>query len=216
MKISNLENIDPKSITNIVFDWGGVIIDIDYHATINAFNKLGLKDFKAFYSQKTQNDFFIQFEIGKVTSEQLRDYIRKELNKELSDEEINDAWCAMLLDIPGSRIETLKKLKSNYRMLLLSNTNQLHEELILPRLNKELGFDFLSLFDNYYLSHHVGMRKPNADIYEHVLSDDGLRASETLFIDDTEMNIDAAASLDIYSCYLQPGSDIVELFKDWE
>jgi putative hydrolase of the HAD superfamily len=215
MKISNLKDIDPDSITNIVFDWGGVIVNIDYYATITAFRKLGLEDFKSFYSQKTQNDFFIRFEIGKVTTDQFRDYIRKELNQNLTNDEINDAWCAMILDIPKSRIETLLRLKSKYRILLLSNTNQLHEEQILPRLKKELGFDFLSLFDRYYLSHHIGMRKPNADIYEHVLADAGIEKSGTLFIDDTEINIDTAASLGIKACYLQPDSDIVELFQDW-
>lgn len=215
MKISNLGNIDPKSITNIVFDWGGVIINIDYQATINAFGKLGFEDFKAFYSQKSQNEFFIRFETGKATPGQLRDYLRKELNKNLSDKEINDAWGAMLLDIPESRIETLKRLRSNYRLLLLSNTNQLHEELVLPRIDNEIGFSFLSLFDRYYLSHHLGMRKPNIDIFEHILQDDNIRANETLFIDDTEINIDTAAGLGIIACYLQPDSDIVELFRDW-
>lgn len=215
MKISNLGDIDPGSITNIVFDWGGVIVNIDYYATINAFRKLGLDDFQAFYNQKTQNEFFIRFETGKVTPDQLRDYIRKKLKKELTDNEINDAWCAMILDIPESRIETLLRLRYNYRIILLSNTNQLHEKLILPRLNREIGFEFLSLFDRYYLSHHIGMRKPNADIYEHVLTDAGLRNSETLFIDDTELNIDTAAGLGIRSFYLNSGSDIAELFKDW-
>lgn len=215
MKISNLGSIDPKSVTNIVFDWGGVIINIDYSATIEAFRSLGIEDFKAFYSQKYQNEFFTLFEIGKVSPEQLRNYLRQELNKKLTDEEINAAWCAMLLDIPDSRIELLLKLRSNYRVLLLSNTNQIHQDLILPRLNNQLGLDFLSLFDRYYLSHHIGMRKPDADIFEHVISDNKLEAGEILFIDDSEVNIDTAASLGIKACYLQQDSDIVELFQDW-
>ncbi len=215
MKISTLDNIDPKSVTNIIFDWGGVLINIEYHATINAFRKLGLDDFKAFYSQKTQNEFFIQFEIGKISPAELRNYIRDALNKDLTDKQINDAWCAMLLDAPKSRIETLLRLKSSYNIMLLSNTNQIHEDLILPRLNKDLGIDFLSLFNRVYLSHHLGMRKPNADIYEYVINNSGFKAEETLFIDDTEMNIDAADALGIKSCYLQPNSDIVELFEDW-
>jgi putative hydrolase of the HAD superfamily len=215
MKISNLGSIDPKDITNIVFDWGGVIINIDYNATISAFKKLGIEDFRTFYFQKIQNRFFNQFEIGKVTPGEFRNVFRETLNKDLPDQAINDAWCAMLLDIPKPRIDTLMRLKMNYRVLLLSNTNQLHEDLILPRLNTELGFDFLSLFDRYYLSHKIGMRKPNADIYEFVLLENGLQASETLFIDDTEMNIDTAAILGLRACHLQPGADMVELFKDW-
>ena len=215
MKISNLDNIDPKSITNIIFDWGGVLINIDYQATINAFNRLGLDDFKAFYNQKTQNEFFIQFEIGKITPDELRNYVREALKKDLSDKQINDAWCAMLLDAPKSRIETLQRLKSRYDIMLLSNTNQIHEDLILPRLNKDLGMDFLSLFNRVYLSHHLGMRKPNSDIYELVINSNGYSAEETLFIDDTEMNIDAADALGIKSCYLQPNSGIVELFEGW-
>lgn len=215
MKISALDNIDPKSITNIIFDWGGVLINIDYQATINAFRNLGLDDFKAFYSQKTQNEFFIQFEIGEKTPDELRNYVREALKKDLSDKQINDAWCAMLLDAPMSRIDTLLRLKARHDIMLLSNTNQIHEDLILPRLNEDLGMDFLSLFSRIYLSHHLGMRKPNADIYEHVIRNCGYKAEETLFIDDTEMNINAAAGLGIRSCYLEPGMDIVELFRDW-
>lgn len=215
MKISNLENTDPDSITNIVLDWGGVIVNIDYDKTVDAFRELGFADFRSFYHQKVQNDFFIQFETGKVNSVQLRDFIRQELNKNLDDDDINRAWCAMILDIPPSRIDTLNRLKSKYRIVLLSNTNQLHEELIIPRLNEELGIEFLSLFDRYYFSHHIGMRKPDTDIYRYVLADDGMQAERTLFVDDTEMNIDTAADMGIRSCYLQSGSDIVELFRDW-
>lgn len=215
MKTSDPKAIDKEKIKNIVFDWGGVLIEIDYYATIEAFNKLGFEDFKAFYSQKNQMEFFIGFEIGKHSPDQFRNYIRDVLKQDLPDKIINDAWCAMLLDIPKSRIEVINKLKAKYKLYLLSNTNQLHEDLVLPRINSSLKLDFFSLFDGVYLSHRIGMRKPHIDIYKYVLNDKGMKAEETLFIDDTEVNIDASASIGIKSFYLNSGLDIVQLFRDW-
>ena len=215
MKISDPGNIDPHSITNIIFDWGGVLVHIDPNATISAFRKLGIENFRSYYNYGIQNEFFTRFEIGKVSSDQLRQYIRDALNSNVTDDAIDNAWCAMVLDIPQPYIETLLRLRSKYRLILLSNTNQIHEDLILPRLKRDVGRDFLSLFDRYYFSHHLGMRKPDREIFEYVLRDSGAKAEETLFIDDTEVNTDVAAELGIRSYYLQPGSDISVLFRKW-
>jgi putative hydrolase of the HAD superfamily len=215
VKLLDPKNLQPKEIKNILFDWGGVLINIDYHATTEAFKQLGVDNFDAYYSQAKQNDIFDNLETGKLSPAEFCNNLRKELDCSLSDEEIKRAWCAMLFDIPTKRIELLKKLKKNYRIFLLSNTNLIHEQMIVPSLNKALGFEFFSLFEQVYLSHRLGMRKPNANIFLHVLKQNNLDLEETLFIDDSEQHIDGAASIGIKAFFLQPKMETAEIFKKW-
>ncbi len=216
MKILNPEKLPVKDIKNIIFDWGGVIININYDATVKAFGELGYNKFEEYYHQKSQHALFDDFEVGNINTDVFRSGIREALAlPDLSDTQIDEAWSAMLLDMPLERIDLIKKLKTKYRLFLLSNTNQIHEDGIVPRLDTQLGFPFFSLFDKVYLSHRIGKRKPNADIFQHVLSENNLFAWETLFIDDSEQHIDGAASVGINAFYLQKGMSILEVFDNW-
>lgn len=201
------------TITTILFDLGGVIINIDYDATVNAFKKLGLDDFENQFSQTRASNFFIDFETGKVTESDFYEYVRIALNSSLSDRQIEGAWNAMLLDIPYYRIELLNQLSDKFNILLLSNTNIVHFKAFNEQFKQVAGVGPHHLFNKAYFSHEIGQRKPDRSIYEFVLSDADLKASEILFIDDTIANVIAAQEAGLEVCFLPKGHDIIEI--DW-
>lgn len=216
MKLSNPADIDFKSIHNIIFDWGGVITNIDYQKTVDAFAKLGIENFRYYYSQLHQNDLFIQYETGEISSETLRKQLKNDLIAGTTDKQIDDAWCAMLLDTPMKNLELIQKFSKNFRIFLLSNTNEIHANYYNTFLKETTGIDYPALFEKVYYSHVLRKRKPNADIFEFVIADSKLNAPETLFIDDTEMHTDTAAKLGLNALYLKPGYTLHDIYNVWQ
>ena len=155
--------IDANNYKNIIFDLGGVILNIDYSLTEKAFSKLGINDFKTLFSQAQQTQLFDNYEKGFISSTDFRDELKKYLLKNTSEKEIDTAWNAMLLDLPKERIELLKKTKQTHRTFLLSNTNDIHIETFNTYLKNEFKIsDLKSFFEKMYLSYEIGMRKPDA------------------------------------------------------
>ena len=180
------------AIKNILFDLGGVLYHIDYELTIKAFEKLGIKNFHEHFSQQQQNNLFDRLETGKIRDE---DFIKemKALLPHCTSEEIINAWNALLIGIPQENIRLLKDLSKHYRLFLLSNTNSIHINRINKLLYKDYNLKSLDpLFSKVYLSHKIGMRKPNNETFEWVLKDAGILAQETLFIDDSIQHIESA------------------------
>ncbi len=198
----------------IIFDLGGVILNIDYHKTILAFKKLGVSNFDELYTQAKQNDVFDDFEMGKISEQEFRDYIRKVSNVNLTDAEIDFAWNAMLLDLPMERVELLVRLKKNYPIYLYSNTNAIHLEAFRQIIKASYDNELLleSLFIETYYSHELGMRKPNQDGFIKIVKDHGLKIESTLFIDDSEQHLKGAASIGLQTVWLKD-KPIEELFK---
>lgn len=207
--------IDINNYKNIIFDLGGVILNIDYILTEKAFSKIGISDFKTMFSQAQQTHLFDKYEKGFISSDDFRTELKKYLLEKTSNGNIDTAWNAMLLDLPKERIEFLKKTKLTHRTFLLSNTNDIHIEEINSYLNKEFKLsDLSSLFEKMYLSYKIGMRKPDAEIFEFVLGENNLKPNETLFIDDSIQHIEAAKKLGIATYWLdvRKGS-ILQLFE---
>jgi len=204
-----------QNIKNIIFDLGGVILNIDFKKTEEAFLELGLDNFSDHISQFHISDFFEQYETGKIDDLEFVNGISKLIGKTTEQEKIIAAWNALLLDFPPERIELLKRIKSDYRTFLLSNTNSLHYIEYQRRLFDRDGLYLEDLFEKTYYSHAVQLRKPGADIFNLVLRENKLVASETLFIDDTASNFEEAQKLGIQTHHLVPGSSITEidLFK---
>jgi len=201
-----------NGIKNIVFDLGGVILDIDYNLTVKAFENLGIPNFKEQYSKMSQSNLFDNIETGKIRPEEFRDLIRKVAEKELTDAEIDGAWNALILHLPQHRIDILKKLKPKYRLFLLSNTNKIHYDDYSEVIKRENGIDGLEpLFEKTYLSHEMGLRKPDPEIFKVVLNENNLVAEETLFIDDSPQHIESARTLGIVAYHLE-NEDIGDLF----
>ena len=202
------------NIKNIIFDYGNVIFALDFNRSRQAWLDLGIIDPDAFYSHQRQDKIFTEFESGNASSEQFRDYIREVLNQtDLTDEQIDHAWNSLLVGVPDGNHELLIELKPKYRTFLLSNINPIHYEYIMDYLKTDFGFEQGNdhLFEKAYYSHLMGKRKPNADIFEQVLLENGLSPAETLFIDDNPQNIAAAKALGMET-YLMTAPDNIQAF----
>ncbi|NBC83250.1 MAG: HAD-IA family hydrolase [Bacteroidetes bacterium] len=210
------QKIDSKGkIKNIIFDLGGVIMNINYHRTVDAFRDLGLPAIDEQFSQFHQLQFFSEYEIGEISSEKFRSEIRKLTDQKLSDESIDQAWNAMLLDIPPERLELLKQLKATYNTYLLSNTNDIHYNYFSNYLNKHFQIPEISgIFKQDYYSHTMGMRKPHPDIYLKVCGEQEISPDETLFIDDTLPNIEGAEKAGLKAYHLTRPETLLDLFKN--
>ena len=204
-----------RSIKNIIFDLGGVILNIDFKKTNDAFHLLGLENFGQHINQFHITDLFLNYETGQIDDIEFIDSVAKLSGKPMPEDKIVEAWNALLLDFPKERIDLLKKIKSRYRTFLLSNTNSIHLKEFQERLHNEQGVYLEDLFEKAYYSHVVKLRKPNADIFQLVLKENNLEPWETLFIDDTESNFAEAEKLGIQIFHLKPGMSItdIELFK---
>ncbi|MFT6849791.1 MAG: FMN phosphatase YigB (HAD superfamily) [Sphingobacteriales bacterium] len=201
-------------IKNIIFDFGGVIIDIDYHATINAFKAMGLRDFDLAFSQLRQTEVFDNLETGKISPSQFCSEMNAHFGGEKSEIEIFKAWNAMLGTIPAHRLEMLLKLKEKCPTYLLSNTNEIHLKHIFKYTKSAYGqADMDAYFHKTYYSHKMGLRKPNANIFDKVIIENDLDPEETLFIDDSSQHIVGAKKVGLHTLHLVGGLDIVDVLK---
>jgi len=203
-------------IQNLIFDLGGVIIKINYQLTIEAFKQVGLTDFDSIYSQLHQSDLFDKYDKGLVSPEEFRQGLLQRANIKFSNDVFDKAWNAMLVSLPKENIDLLENLKKHFKTYLLSNTNEIHLKYFFGYLNRTYKIkDFSSLFHKAYYSCRVQMRKPDLEIYQKVLNDNGLIASQTLFIDDTSINFTEAEKLGI-QCYLMKKEDsLISLFSQF-
>ena len=207
--------MQPKDFQNIIFDLGGVVLNLDYSRTISAFQKLGINNFEASYSQLVQTGLFDEYERGEITSQDFRNGIRKVFDVDLDDSQLDSAWNAMLLDLPFERLELLRKLGERKRIVLLSNTNEIHIHQFNRALYLQHGLENLSShFQKLYYSYELGMRKPEERIFQHVLNEQGFDPTKTLFIDDSPQHIEGArkVGLNAYHLQVEKGETILNLF----
>lgn len=204
-----------QNIKNIIFDLGGVILNIDFKKTEEAFSLLGLDNFSNHINQFHITDFFLLYETGKINDDEFVAGIMKLIKNPVEPHQVIHAWNALILDFPPERIELLRGLKKKFRLYLLSNTNAIHVKEFTQRFNKEYGFGFESLFEKIYYSNVVKLRKPDVAIFEMVLNENNLIAEETLFVDDTASNFPEAEKLGVKTYHVKPGVAItdMELFK---
>ena len=188
---------------NIIFELGGVILNIDYEQVVIEFKKLGIQDFNQLFSRAVQKDLFADFETGKITADSFRNELRKLSKLPLSDKDIDCAWNAILLNLPKKRLELLQKINQNHRCFLLSNTNKIHyDQFQINLMNEHNISGYENLFEKAYFSHQLGLRKPGAAIFEFVISQHQLKAEETLFVDDSIQNIIAAKQLGLQTLFI--------------
>jgi len=204
-----------SNIRHIIFDLGGVLLNLDYSATERAFIDLGIPDFGVRYSQMQQDTTFDDWETGRLDRAGFYAAMqRAAAPTTLSEAQITEAWNAMLLDFPLRRLQLLQQLRGHYDLFLLSNTNEVHEEAFAERLRAHGIPGLAALFDRVYLSHRVGMRKPGEEVFRRILDENGLQPEHTLFIDDSPQHIETASRLGIQTIWLQPGMTIEDdVFK---
>lgn len=198
----------------IIFDLGGVIVNIDYNETVKTFHEYGFDQFRDHFSFHAQMDIFDHYEMGLISDQDFRNQIRERLNHWVSDSEFDHAWNSMIKDIPPERIPLLGKVKSFYPTFLLSNTNSIHIEFFNRYVHDTFGLKDLSvLFNKMYYSFEVQLRKPDVAIYEHVLADQNLKPDEVIFIDDNPNNVKGSRLAGIPTVHLTNGLEITDIFN---
>jgi FMN phosphatase YigB (HAD superfamily) len=204
-----------KEIKNVIFDLGGVIINLDTSLTIHEFNKLSKFPFEEFYNQAAQTELFNLLDKGKISEFDFFAGLRKQIGYEGPEIDLLYAWNAMLLNVPKERLEVLVKMKQNYNTFLLSNTCEPHITAFENDLYLEHGVkNFNDYFDKVYYSCRMGMRKPDKEIFETVLKENDLDPSETVFIDDSIQHVKGAGECGIKAYLLPKNMEIGDLLKE--
>jgi glucose-1-phosphatase len=204
-------------VKNLIFDLGGVIIDLDVAKTKEAFALMSGKSLPEVQELLAKSPVFLEYEKGLLNDQDFRIAVRNLLQANVSDGEIDVAWNAMLGAIPFRRIELLKRLRNDYRLFLLSNTNNIHLICFNEIVKSTCGSLSLSpYFDNAYYSHLVKMRKPDVEIYNLVLDENNLLAHETLFLDDNVSNLEGASQAGIQTFHVSDPDMLFSLFHEFQ
>ena len=201
-----------KKIKNIIFDLGGIFIEIYFSKTEKAFKSLGILNWSQFYSQSTASALFENLETGKITPEEFYEGFRKESGSDLTDEQIKGAWNAMLGTFSRERLQWLHAIGKRYKIYLFSNTNIIHYVAFQKIFSESTGEQN---FDDYFIkahySHELGVRKPYASSYKKLLEIEKLKPEETLFIDDAAKNIEGAKQAGLQTLLLLPPKTVLDL-----
>lgn len=214
--ITRLKNLKVlvSAIKNLVFDLGGVILDLSVEQTLNSFARLSNLPHEQVHALYFATEGFLDYEKGLIDDQTFRNFVRETYRMTASDQDIDKSWNAMLLGIPPLKLELLKKLQGEFQVFLLSNTNAIHlhyiNESLLPNLPDKRPLD--SYFHKAYYSHRMGKRKPDAAIFEQVLEENNLLPEQTLFLDDYAVNIEGAKSLGIKTIHVTSPNLILDYF----
>ncbi len=195
-------------IKTIIFDFGDVFINLDKEGAL----KLALEKFEITELDEELQSINALYEQGLISTDEFLDFYSDNFPK-LNKDELKSIWNHIIKDFPEHRLQFIKQLAkdNNHQLILLSNTNELHIDYI--KKNVSFYEDFKNCFDQFYLSHEINLRKPNADIFNFVLTENNLKAEECLFIDDTLENTQTAQQLGINIWNNNPATeDIVDIF----
>ncbi len=196
-----METVLAQKIKNIIFDYGNVIFEIDFSKAQNALLQLGIPDIETFFGHKGHDNLFSELETGTISAAEFRNGIRLAAqNQDLKDEEIDNAWNSLLIGVPENVHEVLIEVKQMYRTFLLSNTNEIHYNYILDYLKRDYKMENNDgLFEKAYYSQLMLLRKPNVEIFERVIKENGLVPDETLFIDDSPQHLVGAKKAGLHT-----------------
>ena len=201
-----------QKIKNIILDLSGVLLNLNFRKTEEAFRSLGIEDFNRHFSQFQASPLFEDLETGRVSPDEFFNHFRRETGLPLTDEAIIESWNAMLLDFPAERLQWLEDLGKKYRVFLYSNTNSIHYDSFHLAFERSFpGKNLNDYFEKAYYSHILGKRKPFADSFRIILEDAGIQARETIFIDDTIGNIEGAREAGINTIHLVPGKTVLDI-----
>lgn len=204
-----------KGIRNIIFDLGGVLLNIDPKKTIDAFGQLGMEQLIGDKGLTYDHEVFYLMEQGKVSPEEFRNGVRTLLPKVVTDDEIDRAWTAMLIDFPAIRVELIQKLRNDFGIYLFSNTNAIHVAKYQSIFRKQHGFEVSSLFEKDFHSNEIGHRKPTPESFHEIIRLSGINPEESLFIDDSLQNVQGAIACGLNGYWLEPGQKIEEIFQNY-
>jgi len=204
----------PLPIKNILFDLGGVILDIDVQATLKQFYELGFPSDLLQYPTNMSTDIFFKYETGKIDTTTFRNEIRNKTGIEMSDSTFDKAWNAMIVRIPEERTVLLKALAKRYDLFMLSNTSALHTPVFERMFLEAAGITMHKTFKKIYYSFEIGCHKPDLEAWEYVIRDAGIIPNETLFLDDNIHNIKASQELGFRAIHIHERTNLMNLGFD--
>lgn len=194
------------TIKNLIFDLGNVLYDIDFKKMNDGFTAIGIKNIESLFTLNSSHPLFLDLEMGFINEQEFFDGFRTLANLPLTNEQIILAWNSLLIGFRKNSVHWIKENNKTYNTFLYSNTNQIHYDHFIPEFESLVAdYPFESLFQKPYYSHEMGMRKPDPASFQHILDKEGLKAEETLFIDDNEPNIHAAALIGMKVLHLKAG-----------
>ena len=203
-------------IKNIMFDLGGVIMDIEKERCVAAFDRLGLRDAASFFGEYSQKGPFLRLEEGTMTVDDFHQAMRAEIDGDVTDAEIASAFCQFLIGIPAGRLADLRRLRERHAVYLLSNTNpimwgsMIRDEFIREGCSRE------DYFDGMVTSFEAKALKPDEKIFRFAAQKFGIDPCETIFIDDSQSNLDAAAALGFETLHVAPGEEFADKLADMD
>jgi putative hydrolase of the HAD superfamily len=204
-----------SEIKNIIFDLGGVLLNIDFALTQKAFAELGMENAEEKFGKHMQLGFFDQLDRGEIGDNEFFEKVLAEMPLGTKKEDIRRAWNAMILDFPQKNFDLLKRLSKNYRLFLMSNTNSVHFPEYQSLLQRIFDINSLDdLFEKAYYSFQIGKRKPENEFFELILTENNLKAIETIFIDDTLFNAKASSKNGIKGLHLAENMKLTDFFTN--
>lgn len=201
-------------IKNLLFDLGGVIMDIEKNRCVKAFDELGLKDASSYFGEYSQQGPFMALERGDIDADEFHHILRGGFDKPVTDGEIDRAFCQFLIGIPVKRLHQLEELRSKYKVYMLSNTNPIMWAATIRDEFRKDGREREDYFDGIVTSFEAKSLKPEKAIFDCVVSQLGVKPEETLFFDDSQANLDAAAALGFKTQLVAPGTEFYDAITD--
>lgn len=202
-----------SNIKNIIFDWGGVLIDVTMDKFMAECNAAGISFRENEITGTHKAGFFLEYELGKISDDELRNELRHRAGRDITDSELDRIWNTMIEKVPEEKLELLYELRNKYNLYILSNTNGIHWDNVAPEVFRYKGLGINDFFKKVFLSHKMHLAKPDREIYIKALAEAGIKAEETLFIDDSPINCNAAQTVGINAVHYIPGEDLSKIFK---
>lgn len=193
-------------IRTILFDMGGVVFLQDTQEAFRRFTEIGV-DARKFMGDYGQKGFFLALEKGEISADEFCSEISALIGRPVTWDEMQHCWLGFLKSVLPDRLRTLERLRQRYRICLASNTNPFIMAYTRGDRFSGDGHGIEHYFDRLYCSYEMGVCKPDAEFFEKILAEEGVSPSETVFVDDSRKNIEAAGRLGIRGLLVEPDSD---------
>ena len=201
-------------VKNLLFDLGGVIMDIDRNRAVKALEAIGLTNADSMLGEYGQKGAFLALEKGEIDAAEFRRQLRPHFDRPVTDEEIDTAFTQFLIGIPLSRLKALRELRRRYKVYMLSNTNPIMFEGFIADQFRQEGLDMSAYFDGVVTSYEAKCYKPDKEIFDYACEHCDIRPEETLFFDDSQSNVNAARALGFHAAHVAPGKEFTEILCD--
>lgn len=201
-----------QNVKTIIFDLGGVLLDLKKQACIDAFVALGYHNVRELLGEYAQKGVFLQLEEGLISAPEFRDIVRQNIGKPVSDADIDHALNQFLVDVPDYKLSMLLELRKKYQVFMLSNTNEIMFEGDIKKIFRKQGLEITDYFDRFFLSYEMKVAKPKPLIFENLIAESGINPVETLFLDDSQANLDAASKFGFKTYLARPKEDFRSIF----